>query len=56
LHRQGWKQDSLKVGDQITVEGFLAKDGSKMASASKITLADGRTVFNGASTDSKPAQ
>jgi primosomal replication protein N len=56
LHRQGWKQDSLKVGDQITVEGFLAKDGSKMASASKITLADGRTVFNGSPTDGRPAQ
>jgi hypothetical protein len=54
LHRQGWRQDSLKVGDQITVEGFLAKDGSKMASASKITLADGRTVFNGSPTDGRP--
>ena len=56
LHRQGWRQDSLKVGDQITVEGYLAKDGSKMASASKITLADGRTVFNGSSADGRPAQ
>jgi len=56
LRRQGWRQDSLKVGDQITVEGYLAKDGSKMASASKITLADGRTVFNGSSADGRPAQ
>ena len=56
LHRQGWRQDSLKVGDQITVEGYIAKDGSKMASASKITFADGRTVFNGPSTDGRPAQ
>ena len=56
LRRQGWRQDSLKVGDQITVEGYLAKDGSKMASASKITLADGRTVFNGSSADGSPSQ
>ena len=56
LRRQGWRQDSLKVGDQISVEGYLAKDGSKMASASKITLADGRTVFNGSSADGRPAQ
>ena len=56
LRRQGWRQDSLKVGDQITVEGYLAKDGSKMASASKIALADGRTVFNGSSADGRPAQ
>jgi hypothetical protein len=56
LRRQGWRQDSLKVGDQITVEGYLAKDGSKMASASKITLADGRTVFSGSSGDGRPPQ
>jgi hypothetical protein len=56
LRRQGWRQDSLKVGDQITVEGYLAKDGSKMASASKITLADGRKVFSGASNDGSPTQ
>jgi hypothetical protein len=56
LHRQGWRQDSLKVGDQITVEGYVAKDGSKFASASKITFADGRTVFNGTSSDGRPAQ
>jgi uncharacterized protein DUF6152 len=56
LRRQGWRQDSLKVGDQITVEGYLAKDGSKMASASKITLADGRKVFGGSSNDGSPSQ
>ena len=56
LRRQGWKPDSLKVGDQVTVEGYLAKDGSKMASASKITLADGRKVFGGSSADGSPTQ
>jgi hypothetical protein len=45
LRRQGWRSDSLKVGDQVAVEGYPAKDGSKMASARKITLADGDTVF-----------
>jgi hypothetical protein len=56
LRRQGWRSDSLKVGDQVTIEGYLAKDGSKMASARKITLADGRTVFEGSSTNGSPAQ
>ena len=56
LRRQGWRADSLKVGDQITVEGYLAKDGSKMASARKITLADGRTVFEGSSSNGSPTQ
>ena len=49
LTRLGWKRDSLKIGDQITVEGYLAKDGSKMANARSATLADGRKVFAGSS-------
>ena len=27
LVRQGWKKDSLKPGDEVSVEGFRAKDG-----------------------------
>src|SRR5262245_19354559 len=42
LRLQGWKRDSLKVGDQVTVDAYLAKDGSKMANARKVILADGR--------------
>ena len=51
LRRLGWQRDSLKIGDQVTVEGYLAKDGSKMANARKVTLADGRKVFAGSSAD-----
>ena len=46
--------DSLKVRDQITVEVYLAKDGSKMANARRATLADGRKVFAGSSGDGGP--
>src|SRR5881296_705962 len=28
LRRQGWGKDSLKTGDTVTVDGFLAKNGS----------------------------
>jgi hypothetical protein len=56
LRLQGWKRDSLKVGDQVTVEGYLAKDGSKMANARRVTLADGRRVFAGSSGDTGPQQ
>jgi len=38
LLSQGWKVDSLKPGDQITVNGFRARDGSNLASARKVTL------------------
>src|ERR1044071_3177861 len=49
LKRQGWTRDALKEGDQVTVEGSLAKDGSKMANARAVTLADGKRVFAGSS-------
>src|SRR4051812_2332957 len=29
LMRQGWSRNSLKVGDQVSIEGSQAKDGSK---------------------------
>jgi hypothetical protein len=49
LMRLGWTKNSLKAGDQITVEAYRAKDGSNTANAARITLADGRSVFAGSS-------
>lgn len=49
LQREGWTRNSLKVGDQVTVFGFLAKDGSNLANAKEVTLADGHKVFAGSS-------
>jgi Family of unknown function (DUF6152) len=49
LLKQGWRKDSLKVGDQVSVEGSLAKDGSKSANARSVMLPDGRRVFAGSS-------
>jgi hypothetical protein len=46
LIRQGWSRDSLKTDDEITVEGSLARDGSRLASAQSIVLtATGKKVF-----------
>jgi hypothetical protein len=56
LRRAGWRVDSLKVGDQVTVQGYRAKDGSKMANGSKVTLADGRQVFSGNTAEGSPTQ
>ena len=50
LMRLGWTKNSLKPGDEITVDAYLAKDGSSTANASRITLADGRSVFAGSAT------
>src|SRR5580700_6205803 len=49
LLKQGWKRDSLKAGDQVTVEGSRNKDGSNTANARTVTLPDGRRVFGGSS-------
>ncbi len=49
LMRLGWSKRSLKVGDEITVEAYQAKDGSNTANAATVTLADGRKVFAGSS-------
>src|SRR2546425_7876816 len=54
LRRAGWKADSLKAGDQVTVAGYRAKDGSKMANGTKVTLPDGRQVFAGSPADGGP--
>jgi hypothetical protein len=51
LIRRGWTRKSLKAGDQITVKASLAKDGSKMANARSVTLADGKSVFGASSAD-----
>jgi hypothetical protein len=53
LTRNGWTKDSLKVGDQVTIDGVLAKDGSKTCNARLVKLPDGRSVFAGSSGDTQ---
>ena len=52
LLKQGWRRDSLKEGDEVTVEGSRAKDGSASANARRVSLPDGRRVFAGSSAPS----
>lgn len=47
LYRAGWRKDSTKVGDQVTISGFLARDGSKLVNMQTAVLADGRSLFVG---------
>jgi hypothetical protein len=54
LIRAGWKRDSLKAGDQVTVDGYRAKDGSNMMDARLVTLPGGRKVFAGNADDGGP--
>jgi Family of unknown function (DUF6152) len=55
LTRRGWSQKALPIGENVTVNGALAKDGSNLINASTITLSDGKRVFAGSSGDD-PAQ
>jgi uncharacterized protein DUF6152 len=54
LVRNGWTRKSLNVGDEVTVQGSAARDGSKMANARVVTLANGRQVFAGSSGGDAP--
>jgi DNA/RNA endonuclease YhcR with UshA esterase domain len=47
LIRNGWSRHTLNIGDQVTVEGAQAKDGSQMANARSVILADGKKIFAG---------
>ena len=47
LYRAGWRKDSARVGDVVTVDGFLARDGSKLVNMQTAVLADGRKLFVG---------
>jgi len=55
LVRRGWRKNDLKVGDEVTVQGLRAKDGTNTASARMVTLPSGKKVFSGAAGDDPTA-
>ena len=54
LYRRGWRPKDLPVGAEVTVDGWLAKDGSPTINASRVTLPDGRRLFAGSSGNGAP--
>jgi hypothetical protein len=44
LIRLGWTRDAMKVGDVLTIDGHLARDGSQLANARTVLL-DGKKMF-----------
>jgi DNA/RNA endonuclease YhcR with UshA esterase domain len=52
LLREGWTRNSVKEGDEVTIDGAVAKDGSKRCNSRSVNLADGRKIFAGSSEDS----
>ena len=56
LYRRGWKKDDLPVGEMVTIEGFLARDGSHHANATNIKLPGGKQLFAGSSGTGSPGK
>jgi hypothetical protein len=48
LRRRGWSRDTLKLGDQITVNGFAGRDGAKKVYVASIVAPGGEllTMFD----------
>ncbi len=54
LSRRGFKRGDIKLGDTLIVDGYLAKDGSHLIDARRVTLPDGRIVYGGSAGDGGP--
>jgi hypothetical protein len=51
LMRQGWRRDSLKPGDTVTVTGWRARKDPHVANARVVVDADGKRLFAASSAE-----
>jgi len=51
LQRSGWTRNTMKIGDEVIVEGTLAKDGSNQANARSVTMASTGKKLGAASSE-----
>jgi len=57
LMRAGWTRNTLHVGDEVTVEGAQAKDGTNVGNARAVILAaTGKRLFAASSQTDTPPQ
>ena len=54
LSRRGFKRGDIKLGDTLIVDGYRAKDGSRLMDARRVTLPGGRVVSGGSAGDGGP--
>jgi len=55
LLRNGWTPKSVKIGDEVNVEGTRAKDGSLLGNArSMVLMSTGQRLFAGSSQTTTP--
>ncbi len=49
LQKAGWKKNSLAIGEEVSIEGWQARDGSNTANARRVTRATSGEVLGAAS-------
>ena len=54
LFRRGFSKDSLPIGTEIVVDGYMAKNGKQRANGRDVTLPDGRKLFLASSAPDAP--
>ncbi|QOY88125.1 DUF6152 family protein [Paludibaculum fermentans] len=54
LSRRGFKKGDIKLGDTLIVDGYRAKDGSRLIDGRRVTLPDGRNIYGGTPGDGGP--
>jgi Family of unknown function (DUF6152) len=53
LQKAGWKRNSLKIGEVVEVDGWLARDGSNTANSRRVTRKSTGEVLGAASSNSQ---
>jgi len=56
LQRSGWTKNTMQIGDEVIVEGTLAKDGSKQANVRSVTMASTGKKLGAASSENNPSE
>jgi hypothetical protein len=51
LYNNGWNRDSLEVGEEVEVEGSLARDGSNRINARDVLITRTGQLFGAASSE-----
>jgi len=56
LRSSGWNRETMKIGDEIVVEGFLARNGSRNVNAKNVTMASTGKKLGAASSAGNPVE
>jgi hypothetical protein len=54
LFRRGITKDTVRVGMQVVVDGYQARDGSRRANGRDVTLPEGKKLFLGSQNTGAP--